>query len=103
VTTTAPTPKPGTYTVQTTEDAIQRAIDDILRAPACAAVVLHVGCIRTATWTAVLTCCTQREICCDEHRRQLLADRTDKICDKCGHRDRMNRMVAFTPYPADAS
>jgi hypothetical protein len=103
VTTTAPSPKPGTYNVAAPEDATDRLVREILAAPACAAVVLHVGCTRTATWTAMLTCCRQIEICCDDHRRQVLRDRDDKICDKCGHRDRMNRMVTFTPYPTDAS
>ncbi|MBW8025319.1 hypothetical protein EOG37_01315 [Clavibacter michiganensis subsp. michiganensis] len=103
MTTTAPAPKPGTYIVESPETTTDRLIREILAAPACAAVVLHVGCTLTATWTAELTCCHQRELCCDDHRRQLLADRSDKICNECGHRSRMNRMVAFTPYPADAS
>jgi hypothetical protein len=76
----------------------ERLLNEIFAAPACAAVDMGLGCTEVATWTAELTCCHLRELCCDAHHTDIAASRRDVICNNCATPGRMGRLVDFTPY-----
>jgi hypothetical protein len=76
----------------------ERLLNEIFAAPACAAVEMGLGCAEAATWTAVLTCCQLRELCCDTHHAGIAGSRRDVVCTNCNTPGRMGRLITFTPY-----